>query len=299
MIVPYSPGQQIFPTSLEGPNGTLNMFEEYGFALANASLFINVTPILVPQAPQFADFVSGGDYTMTMASEEDLCFYVLPKTGEGSQVDLNIHFVGTRGINAENAEGHEGFQTALQRFDEIYGPAGVSIRNIRYQDSPPEVSSRFRILRSQEAAFQLVATSEKPGESEDEVLSINVFIIDQFAISGGSILGISAGLPGAAGFHGGRSSGLVFTASVLGNPRLLGQVLAHEVGHYLGLFHTTEQGGRSFDPLDDTDQCQRRQWDNPERCPDINNLMFPFAGDAHATISEAQTSVLHANPLVK
>jgi hypothetical protein len=79
----------------------------------------------------------------------------------------------------------------------------------------------------------------------------------------------------------------------------VGQVLAHEVGHYLGLFHTTEQGGISQDPLEDTPSCPSTQWDNPARCPDITNLMFPFAGNDHMTLTRDQGDVIHANPLVK
>ena len=236
---------------------------------------------------------------MTLASEENLCFYVLPKSQGGDSIDLNIHFVGVQGLTAATAANHGGFQRALARFDEIYGTAGVSIRNIRYMDADSTTVSRFRVIRSQEAAFQLVAQSEKPGEDADDLLSVNVFFIDQFAIQGGSVLGISAGLPGAAGFHGGRASGLVFAASVLSDPTLLGQVLAHEVGHYVGLFHSSEQGGQGYDPLSDTPECGRQQWNNPNGCPDIRNLMFPFAGNDHSTISDAQAGVVHTNPLVK
>jgi hypothetical protein len=51
--------------------------------------------------------------------------------------------------------------------------------------------------------------------------------------------------------------------------------------------------------LDDTPFCPSNQWRNPGNCPDIQNLMFPFAGNDHANVTDDQAFVLHANPLVK
>ena len=74
-----------------------------------------------------------------------------------------------------------------------------------------------------------------------------------------------------------------------------GIVFAHEVGHYLGLYHTSEQNGFSFDPLQDTPECGRIS----ASCPDVNNLMFPFAGITHTEVSDEQGFVVGANPLTK
>ena len=76
-----------------------------------------------------------------------------------------------------------------------------------------------------------------------------------------------------------------------------GVVLAHEVGHYIGLFHTTESFGGGEDPLQDTPECPRR--DFPDDCPDLNNLMFPLAGIDHTEVSMDQAFVIKANPLTK
>ena len=41
--------------------------------------------------------------------------------------------------------------------------------------------------------------------------------------------------------------------------QLLGETAAHEMGHQLGLFHTTESGGTEFDILTDTAECKKHQ----------------------------------------
>jgi hypothetical protein len=54
---------------------------------------------------------------------------------------------------------------------------------------------------------------------------------------------------------------------------LFGETLAHEVGHYLGLFHPVEDGWEYWDALDDTSDCTAMG-----RCEsDLGaNLMFPY-----------------------
>lgn len=126
----------------------------------------------------------------------------------------------------------------------------------------------------------------------------------------GGAIGISMGLPGPAGLHGTPASGVVFTSEYMGRSvpsrfdntdvdgnLFTGLIIAHEVGHYLGLFHTTEQQGRGADPLDDTPECDGG--DFPQDCPDLNNLMFPLAGDGHTEITPDQTYMMEVNPLTK
>lgn len=83
--------------------------------------------------------------------------------------------------------------------------------------------------------------------------------------------------------------------------RILGETLAHEVGHYLGLYHPVETTWDLWDGLDDTTECAGEQ-----SCIDAlaDNLMFPFpvCGFASCTpqegITDDQSGVLHRNPFV-
>ena len=60
-----------------------------------------------------------------------------------------------------------------------------------------------------------------------------------------------------------------------------------------------EAGGQAADPVPDTPECPAHRWDQPEGCPDVRNLMFPFAGLGSDELTRAQADVLHANPLVQ
>ena len=203
------------------------------------------------------------------------------------------------GLTAENFESHTGLQSTLERLGVLLDRVQVSVGVARATDIVGEDATRYSIVRNEADVTGLVSLSTLPGEGVEERLSLNVFFIDQFASSGGNVLGISAGIPGVAGLHGMPGTGVIVAGGLLSDAGLAAQVTAHELGHFLGLFHTTEVGGRSFDPLSDTRECAPNLWSNPGRCPDISNLMFPFAGRANTAISDAQSSVIHANPLVK
>ncbi len=81
--------------------------------------------------------------------------------------------------------------------------------------------------------------------------------------------------------------------------------MAHETGHWLGLFHTTEAQGTSFDPLPDTPQCPQTVYDSnhdglmePQECPDGTNLMFWLNGVGQSQLTPNQQFVMLRNPVV-
>jgi hypothetical protein len=82
--------------------------------------------------------------------------------------------------------------------------------------------------------------------------------------------------------------------------------MAHEAGHYPGLFHTSESSGQSFDPLLDTAQCPANRDSNADgylsaqECAGVgaDNLMFWLAGGNQTALSGDQRYVLLRNPMV-
>lgn len=78
--------------------------------------------------------------------------------------------------------------------------------------------------------------------------------------------------------------------------QILGETMAHETGHYLGLYHPVESTYDKWDALDDTVDCNSQP-----SCEDLlgSNLMFPFpicssSGCIHQEqITENQAMVTH------
>jgi hypothetical protein len=142
---------------------------------------------------------------------------------------------------------------------------------------------------------------------------MNVFLV-RF-ISGGGILGIAGGIPGPQIIQGTAHSGVA--VNMLGGlgflaPSFLrtqGATIAHELGHLLGLFHTTESEGDFFDPISDTPECHASEYDknhdgmvDADECASVDgtNLMFwASASFPQETLSATQLKTIGANPAVK
>jgi hypothetical protein len=107
---------------------------------------------------------------------------------------------------------------------------------------------------------------------------VHVFLVEELVApsQGGAIaIGVDGSIPGPSGFpgtiFGGAAVGMFGELGVetkpgacaAGAPANIGAcgtdriayVAAHEIGHWLGLYHTTEASGDFFDPLSDTAQC--------------------------------------------
>ena len=115
--------------------------------------------------------------------------------------------------------------------------------------------------------------------------------------------GIAPGIPGAATRTGTPMSGVAFAITPETPADLDGLALLHELGHFVGLAHTTEFSGDYVDPLDDTPSCvgildpQRPQ--TLDRCPDKNNLMFPTLWGDTIGVSDSQRIVFRGSPAYK
>lgn len=304
-------GRQIATQRTDLPSGgNISYFRgQNSYQNTTAQLFRFVSPIPTPAQPEFANQLEAGMHQHTIYSESsDVCHYVLEESSPGTTIDLNIYLVGVPNITASSAPTDMNLQATMTAFSNIYASTGISLGTVRYFDITGADAQAYQVIRTEDDIGELVSKSQLPGQTQDDALSLNVFFVRSISLGGGTI-GISQGLPGPAGIHGTRASGVVFTSEFLGQTfnepgqgvvngnQYTGVVMAHELGHYLGLFHTTEQFGQGADPLADTPQCSPNQF--PNNCPDLNNLMFPLAGISHTTVTANQSYVIGVNPLTK
>jgi hypothetical protein len=224
------------------------------------------------------------------------------------QIDLNLFFVGVPGLDAASAPTSARFQQIFDGVKSIWAKAGVSVGAVSYIDIGGLDAARFSDLNDGDLGA-LMTRSRSPAAKDDALNVFFVHTINGDTLSGYIILGESSGLPGVP-IRGTTASGLAVTTADF--PMGLEEIAltwAHEGGHCLGLFHTTELGGTAFDPLPDTPQCVRAQRDangdkilQPGECKGFgaDNLMFWTGGmGANSTLTPNQGFVLLRNPSVR
>jgi len=300
----------VSPTSLTTPATTLSLRSgESSLLSVTSALLGSIIAIQMPQFPSLQPFVVAGDHTLTVeTSSDELCWYLVTESSPAAptgpaRLDLNVYLVGVDELTAATAPASTELQYVFDLVDGIFEQAGVQLGLIRYFDVSEEIADRYAIIRDYDDAQDLALTSVVPGTGNaNEALSLNVFITNSFNFRGAEgVIGISMGIPGTAGLHGTIASGVAMTSRYLfasdGDRTIASVLLAHELGHYLGLFHTTEVSGGASDPLTDTPNCIGSAF--PDACPDRTNLMFPLAYGTNRSLSAQQGATLISNPLTR
>lgn len=164
-----------------------------------------------------------------------------------SVLDVNVFVVG--GTSIADAD----VMAAVTRMGEVYTQGGApSFGNVTFStlDWPRAV-----VDSEGQEADELRALTAGAAPT-----AVNLLFVQDFTETG--TLGIAAGIPGPNGVPGTAASAVMISvdthldgdgATILTD--LMGETMAHEVGHQIGLFHTTESDGAAHDPIADTLEC--------------------------------------------
>lgn len=272
---------------------------------------INVLPY---RAAPDDDGVADGTYQQTLFSEPGtVTSTVIAKNDPnlaGGVLRVNIFLVGG---DAQDPD-FKGtvLPAAMAIWRSIYAQIGITLA-----DQTFDVGSTFGVLPLPLVPASLYANAQQQGGVQS--LALNVFIGTSISSDGtenpgnelDGALGIAAAVPGA-GIVTGRSAVAVSIAGHTGASgqfdssdkiTIFAETLAHEGGHYLGLFHPVETDFETFDILSDTPECT-----TVSGCISAgaaSNVMFPFpvegAGDPHVaqqSVTGLQGQVLNFQTIV-
>jgi hypothetical protein len=118
------------------------------------------------------------------------------------------------------------------------------------------------------------------------------------SIGGSEPSGYSMGLPGPFDADRSNAAVLVSTSAYTDSENLLdvegmASTIAHEVGHYLGLYHTSESSGAQHDPIPDSPQCDGGVCSSEFE----TNIMSSGGGASRISVTAGQAFVIKQHPL--
>ena len=206
-------------------------------------------------------------------------------------VDVEIVFAGTVGEDDAVVSATE---SAVSRWEEVWGEYGLSLKaSYRYATELDEK------LNDLDSGGSSTIKSESAEGTDNDIMVLIGESIGNYT----DVYGIAGGIPGTP-VAGRRSTVVISWLANAGGDgqfseddiRLYGETLAHEVGHYTGLFHPVEDGWSYYDALADTSECS-----STSRCEEDlgDNLMFPYPICSFTSctpqdqISAAQQGVMH------
>ncbi|MFT5681219.1 MAG: hypothetical protein ACI8RZ_002125 [Myxococcota bacterium] len=205
------------------------------------------------------DYVSDEDIELTIHRKWD------PDLSEGT---VKVVLVYAEGLEGES-DLTEGVDYALEEWADIWSQVGLSLEyRFANSDLSPTLSDPSY------GSAQLEEASGLAGDDEIVVLIGEQLSGDLWTY------GVSGNIPG--GLSVSENGGVVISWLAAagangsfdeGELDIFAETMAHEVGHYMGLFHPVEDGWEYWDALEDTSDCD----DGSECYRELGeNLMFPF-----------------------
>lgn len=310
IIAKPNPPIEVVPIKITTPQGQVvydyfnPMATDYKVLPALNKAYFSLT---YPNSPRLE--LTPGRYEVLLGAQDktsakvDAVFKTVEGVPQEGQLPVVLWFTQNSVLNAASAQSDPAFQQAMQGFVDIYASVGIAVGPITYQDIPEPMGTALAVVDEEEFDdfFTVADGSDLPG--------LNFFFCEQFNFGGGGLLGMSGGIPGPPSVqglpHGGVAVALAFLQQ---DPHTFAETIAHEGGHYLGLYHLSERDGKAHDPLLDTPECAAQLDQNGDAIVDgyecygsgDDYLMFwTPGGRPQRTLSPEQKWVLLRNPAVQ
>ena len=201
------------------------------------------------------------------------------------RLDLDVWLANVLTPKASTAANDTRLQAILASLDTILAQSGIQIGDIRYHDITNPV---YDDVTDPEFGPMLKLTSAEPDAR------MNLFFVR--TALGGGVLGVSATLAGPRR-NGTELSGVMSLYDSGYSASFIGLVAAHELGHFLGLYHTVESNG-AHDFVDDTSECPSSGTN--AACPTAGGgYLMHWQAVGGSAISSGQSRVIIGHPCIE
>ncbi len=197
-------------------------------------------------------------------------------------LDLNVWLADGITPTAATASSDTRLQAVLTRIDQILETQGISIGDVDYYDVD---DASYDTVTTQTEFAEMLQTTSAATENR-----LNLFFVE--VAFGGGVVGVSATISGPK-LNGTGMSGVMAIYDGY-STSTIGLIAAHEIGHFVGLYHTVEQDG-SHDFIDDTLECPSSGTDSVCTTPGGGYLMH-WQAVGGSTISDGQALVIRGHP---
>ncbi len=296
-----------------GPDLTLGTSDlDFGEDLSQLVDGLPSLALTIPSNPsKTAQLQSGSHRAVIGTNAQKLCAYLVEEDQPGDRIDLNLYFSGAMGLSASSAPDDPNFQRVLQTMHTQLNNSGIQLGKVRMMDLSPALAQTYQAPDVNQLFSMAQDITRSPGYDQYDALSLNIIFVPRFDASL-PFLGLSLGIGSPPGLHGTAMSATIASTeyiyqsqqdinnNTIDGGSYMGLTLVHELGHFLGLHHTSEAQFEKNDPLTDTPQCARNTViSDYKACPDVSNAMFPYISHPSPSFTAQQQAVLKASTLTK